>query len=467
MKIFFLPKKENSFYPYALRVEALIIYSILLAIFNLIVVPLFGLSNKAYSSEISENALVELANRSREAVGLSPLRVNEKLKIAAENKGKHMFKEQYWAHYAPDGTSPWFFIIQAGYDYTYAGENLAKDFVTAEAVHEAWMNSPTHRDNILNPYYEDIGIAVVEGTLFGEQTTIVVQMFGSLNEKAEYTQNVTQEIPSTKIPVPQITSPKDGEVLNKSQITVTGKGANGLTISIYDNNKNVVEATANEGIFSVVLTNLKDGEHIFSARAKDSSGRISEESNKVKVTIDTIPPALKSKETKLFLKGMNITVTLQPTEKLKMVTILFSGKSIPLNEDQNGTFVGSFALQGDYSNYEGQNITVTLTDMADNTTTENIRLPSFEIISQGNITPVVSGVSSTVVTSAMSYINSLTPQQKLNIAVGLFLTLLFVIDAVVLWKMGLFRQQAKTVLHIPILIIGIIITIFGINGTII
>ena len=42
----------------------------------------------------------------------------------------------------------------------------------------AWMNSPTHRDNVLRKDFTEVGFAVVDGTLGGEQTTLVVQMFG-------------------------------------------------------------------------------------------------------------------------------------------------------------------------------------------------------------------------------------------------------------------------------------------------
>ncbi len=97
---------------------------------------------------------------------------------AAAAKANDVFAKNYWAHYAPDGTSPWFFFQQAQYQYLYAGENLAKDFTDSQAVVAAWMNSPTHRDNILKPEYEEIGFAVQEGNLQNQDTVLVVQLFG-------------------------------------------------------------------------------------------------------------------------------------------------------------------------------------------------------------------------------------------------------------------------------------------------
>jgi hypothetical protein len=90
-----------------------------------------------------------------------------------------MFQGQYWSHTAPDGEEPWDFIHEAGYSYKTAGENLARDFSSTGEMFDAWMASPTHRENILNGQFQEIGIAVVSGTLSGFQTTLVVQMFGT------------------------------------------------------------------------------------------------------------------------------------------------------------------------------------------------------------------------------------------------------------------------------------------------
>ena len=100
-----------------------------------------------------------------------------------------MIDRDYWAHVAPDGTQPWKFFTSFGYKYRYAGENLARDFSNASSAMDAWMNSPTHKENILNPKYKEIGIGVVEGDLAGTDTTIIVQFFG-----ATYADKVVQPI---------------------------------------------------------------------------------------------------------------------------------------------------------------------------------------------------------------------------------------------------------------------------------
>lgn len=132
-----------------------------------------------YAANISPGEIINLTNKERASRGLSLLSENKTLDSAALAKGQDMISKGYWAHFAPDGTSPWVFFSRFGYKYQYAGENLARDFPDATAAVAAWMNSPSHRDNILNPHYREIGIGVVDGSLAGVETTIVVQFFGS------------------------------------------------------------------------------------------------------------------------------------------------------------------------------------------------------------------------------------------------------------------------------------------------
>lgn len=132
-----------------------------------------------YASSISADQVVELTNAERAKAGLGPLAPNNRLSQAAAAKAAHMFAHDYWAHVAPDGTTPWYFITQQGYGYTIAGENLARDFGDTSAMVQAWMDSPTHKENIVNAKYVETGVAVVDGKLEGMETTLVVQVFGA------------------------------------------------------------------------------------------------------------------------------------------------------------------------------------------------------------------------------------------------------------------------------------------------
>ena len=136
------------------------------------------------SYSVSENELLVLVNNERAARGLAPLTLNPQLSDAARRKAADMLEKNYWAHFAPDGlTSPWGFIRAAGYNYIHAGENLARGFTDSQSTVNAWMNSQTHRDNLLADKYKDVGFAIVPGTLTGEETVLIVEMFGAITSQ--------------------------------------------------------------------------------------------------------------------------------------------------------------------------------------------------------------------------------------------------------------------------------------------
>jgi|GEM_PF-581239 len=186
MKIYhwFVPNKKNKFHPLALRSTGLIIFlAVFLAIpiiYNFTTARQFKVLG--YATNITINDLYSLSNQERTNNGLAPLSLNTALDNAALAKANDMMTDDYWAHIAPDGTTPWFFITNAGYSYSVAGENLAKGFNTSIGVVDGWMASQTHRDNVLNSSYKDVGYAIVNGTLSGSETTLVVAMYGLQSE---------------------------------------------------------------------------------------------------------------------------------------------------------------------------------------------------------------------------------------------------------------------------------------------
>jgi hypothetical protein len=132
-----------------------------------------------YASQIDPAKVIELTNSERLGAGLEVVNQNSELSQAALAKAADMFTKGYWAHVSPTGTEPWSFITSSGYKYQHAGENLARDFGNPTDIVKAWMASPTHRQNLLDGRYKDIGVAVMDGYINGVETTIVVQMFGS------------------------------------------------------------------------------------------------------------------------------------------------------------------------------------------------------------------------------------------------------------------------------------------------
>lgn len=164
------------------------------------------------SVNISSQDLLTLTNEARASAGLVPLSLNSELANAAAGKAEDMFTNNYWAHISPSGVTPWDFIRGAGYNYSYAGENLARGYDSAKDAMNAWMTSPEHKANILSPNYTDVGFAVSEGTLTGDPNTVlIVEEFGKpvaaqpaqipVVQQAAAAQNVVVQT----TPVPSIT----------------------------------------------------------------------------------------------------------------------------------------------------------------------------------------------------------------------------------------------------------------------
>jgi len=239
----FIPHESNNQKAKILHPSSLSLIAVGLIAFQLIL----GFAHKAfpnvlgYAANISPAEVIRLTNVQRAANGLNALSENSILDSAALAKGNDMLAKGYWAHFAPDGTSPWSFFLKFGYKYKYAGENLARDFQDASSAVNAWMNSPSHKENILNPNYREIGIGVVEGSLAGADTTIIVQFFGAplSGEAAIPVAKAKETLPLAVNPTPNPSftpSPTPAEVVTYKQ----GTPAASITfVSPFNSTKNL------------------------------------------------------------------------------------------------------------------------------------------------------------------------------------------------------------------------------------
>ncbi len=212
---FFIPQHTNNHRAKALHVDSLLVYVLLFALFNLGIRAAHKVAPGVlgYATDINVQQLLTDTNAKRAEAGLSPVTINSTLSVAAANKAADMFTKNYWAHNSPTGSTPWDFITGAGYKYTVAGENLAKNFSTSQGVVDAWMASPSHRDNVLKAGYRDVGFAVVNGTLNGEETTLVVQMFGTTPAELAAAAPAPPAQPAS-LPVRQVEVPQEAAEAN-------------------------------------------------------------------------------------------------------------------------------------------------------------------------------------------------------------------------------------------------------------
>jgi len=161
-------------------------YRIIQSISGLLLVVLIvsnlSFANKVRGQNNSQGLAVEiinLTNQERAKNNLAPLAPNAQLLKAAQAKADKIFAEQYFSHNSLDGIKFSAWVREENYRYLIVGENLALGFDNPEAVIKAWMESPDHRANILNPRFKDIGLVVMENNFNGKKTKVIVQYFGA------------------------------------------------------------------------------------------------------------------------------------------------------------------------------------------------------------------------------------------------------------------------------------------------
>lgn len=182
---YFLPHRRNGYQPgvFALGSVTLLLAG-LLGMCGVYAGYTTIASKSAFFASVVPAALTVLTNEDRVAHSLGMLIEDPVLAQAAQMKADDMAANGYFSHVSPDGKTPWYWLQQLGYKYTYAGENLAVDFFDTQDVEEAWMASPTHKANIVKPQYTHIGIGVAQGTYQGRATTFVVQVFATPQKSA-------------------------------------------------------------------------------------------------------------------------------------------------------------------------------------------------------------------------------------------------------------------------------------------
>ena len=143
-----------------------------------VLLGIFLLPNLAHLSDLTPEKIISLTNQQRQTAGLNDLTASQLLTEAALAKSQAILKSQTFSHTIGDKRfSSW--VRDTGYNYSYVGENLALDFATSEGLLQAWDNSPLHQKNLLSPYYQEIGVAAASGKFQGQDTTVVVQIFGA------------------------------------------------------------------------------------------------------------------------------------------------------------------------------------------------------------------------------------------------------------------------------------------------
>ncbi len=292
----------------------------------------------SYATNVNISGLVDSTNAYRASVGASPLTNNNKLNAAAQAKAEDMVARNYWSHITPDGKEPWVFIINGGYSYRYAGENLAYGTRTSQQTVDAWWMSPPHKANIVNTNYTEVGFGFANSSNFvgaGEQT-ITVAMYA-----APYTHSAAPV--ATPAPAAQPTpaaaprKPSSESASNKpadSSNPAPAPTKHGVEIAVLDANGKpaakvkvtlhsdpIVAYTNDQGI--AVFDNVPSGQH--TAIAETATGEVKMSfnvDNDNPTTSITLPRAVPANQTAANAAGQSQTVPISAkrVNKLYLIT---------------------------------------------------------------------------------------------------------------------------------------------------
>ena len=187
LKKHFVPHEGNDNRPHLLRnknIRGIVTVILCLELIVFLIPTLAQVNMKGQMAAVLPAVLTMLTNQERESQQLSTLTVSPLLNKAAEMKAQDMASKGYFAHVSPEGKTPWYWLLQVGYDYVYAGENLAVDFSDSKDVTNAWMESPTHKENIVKENYTEVGTGVARGIFEGRET--INSMQSSTGQQLRY-----------------------------------------------------------------------------------------------------------------------------------------------------------------------------------------------------------------------------------------------------------------------------------------
>lgn len=206
-KKYFIPHEYNGNKPHFLRKRSVVIVltAILFVEALFLIQTLIVLKKTDFYASVLPNVLLELTNGSRHNTKLAQLTINPILQQAAQLKANDMAAKGYFSHTSPEGVTPWFWFKKVGYQFTHAGENLAINYFDTADVNNAWLASPSHRANILNSSFTEMGIGIAKGDFHGQKSIFIVEFFGrpktSKTVSAAQANNATEKnIAAGKIP---------------------------------------------------------------------------------------------------------------------------------------------------------------------------------------------------------------------------------------------------------------------------
>ena len=184
VKDLLIPHQGNNHRPHLLRTKRAVAYSLFFlllkggVIFTIAAMPMQAFLAPDILAK-QQARLIFLVDELRAKQDVTGLYVENKLINSAYAKSADMLTGQYFSHVSSEGKDLNYWLKQANYDYWVAGENLAMGFSSADAVMQAWIQSPLHYQNLVDPDFIDIGIGLASGDYNNQSTIFITQHFAA------------------------------------------------------------------------------------------------------------------------------------------------------------------------------------------------------------------------------------------------------------------------------------------------
>jgi len=426
---------------FKLRLPILTALTLSALLLNVLAAPLTVLASLTINSE----NLLQLHNVERRKAELPALKLNATLSVSAQRKAQAMLNTDCWSHYCPKGVEPWQFYKEAGYVYTVAGENLAEGFFDAQSAMTAWMQSPTHRENIMRGDYEEVGFGVVQGKFQGRNNNIIIAVHFAAPYKATQNQGSQQG----GLPAPEILTPVSGSSFNKSNIQVSGVAQQASEVRLFSNSELLTTVDANEGIFSY-NAQFKEGSYTITAQSR--IGERSAVSAPVVFTIDLTADPVQTEN--VVFNNINQTDILLLINQAgySQVKLVIDGRSFDLTSTNGITwqllitpeiFLASKQIQAKVIDLAGNSTTSELTKSVLDQKLNQTKL----------MQPTPTGTDGRVLSAEL--------RTQGNIFFMGSLVVFFLVDFFRLRDTGLTKFKSKTHLHMAIVVIAVVILLAG------
>lgn len=363
-------------------------YKIILVVALVLCTTRIGLGNIfTGASDITPANVLAAVNKERTDRNIPALNTNVKLSRAAQIKADDMIARKYFAHVNPDGHYIWDTIAAQGYTpYTILGENLAINFSDTNSLVAAWIDSPTHRENMLNSAFQDQGMGVQFGnTDNGEYSVAIANTFGTLAPQSaargtttpgsRQTVNAPKGIPPSITASAKITISNTEKNLNTNAVTIFGTAPADSAINVHDlliqNGKTLADeiksaSSDKNGNFVLKFENLKDGSHSFVADSAINGKKI--QSNAYSAQISYSAPEIKAETFKItpINTGNSLIVRIegQVAGQNILVNASMLDKTAAL-QYSNGVYSGDLSFD-EHQDLTGQTVAVTVQDQSGN-----------------------------------------------------------------------------------------------------